>query len=108
MEKEKRNWVVIIGLGIVIYWLYRKQVFGATITPAPEETIEETEVRPLIQKNGKYYCPYGGEELILITKPLPGMWPQVVSEKIVPCPNGHGYIKVVVGHPGIDVVLLNA
>ena len=107
MEKEKRNWLVIIGLGIFIYLLYRKQPVGATITSEPEK-LPITEVRPLIQKNGKFYCPYGGEELILITKPLPGMWPQVVSEKIVPCPNGHGYIKVVVGHPGIDVVLLNA
>ena len=64
--------------------------------------------KQLIEKDGKFYCPYSGEELIKTTSSSPGMWVQVLSTKIVSCPNGHGAISVMVGNPGTIVTLNTA
>jgi len=176
--EQKRNWLVIIGLGVLVYWLYKKQVATITGGISPEEittkTIELpwelldynkwqqnkqnllqkynltliqeteplelsslkfvdiivkgrmiditkfakevggnivdrpiTELKGLIQKDGKFYCPYGGEELVPIYSSSPGAWIQVMTTKIANCPNGHGRIIVVVGDPGTGVMLVN-
>lgn len=58
---------------------------------------EKTAPPDIVREDNKYYCPYQGEELRVYA----GGWGPVPKYRVLPCPLGHGPIRV----PGAILVL---
>jgi len=93
-------WVLVKGRRTDIY-NFAKEVKGFVVLNH-DLVIEELQklgaTKPIVKKDRKYYCPYGGEELFPICLLSPISPPLHVGElspiQMFECPNGHGLITI--------------